>query len=149
MSSRFSHSAGGVVLNGEGNVLVVRQRDGSWSLPKGKINEGEDPRSAAVREITEESGIMRLQFVKILKSYSRYTLKNTGREDKTSLKRITMYLFTTDENDLNPMDPRTPEAKWVKRDDVAALLTHPKDQQFFRDVLLELERTRQLVVPAD
>lgn len=147
MSSKFSHSAGGVVLN-SGYVLVVKQRDGSWSLPKGKINKEEEPHAAAVREIAEESGITELQFIKILKSYSRYTLKNTGREDKKSLKRITMYLFTTDETKLAPMDPRIPEAKWVKKEEVASLLTHPRDQQFFRDVLPELDNVENFVSAA-
>jgi len=137
--SEFSHSAGDVVLNMRGEVLVISQRDKSWSLPKGKIKQGENPRTAAVREIAEESGVTDLTFIRILKSYSRYTMTNTGQEDPQRLKRITMYLFTTQQEDLHPMDPRIPDAKWVEKSDVAAMLTHPKDQEFFLSVLLGLE----------
>lgn len=134
----FAHSAGGVVLNPKGEVLIVRQRDGSWSLPKGHIQEGEDTKAAAIREIGEEAGIHDATLVKILGSYSRYSLADTGMEDTSKLKRITFYLFVTRETDLRPADPRNPEAKWVPKTEVAALLTHPKDQEFFRNALPEL-----------
>ena len=49
-------SAGGVVKNQEGKILVVNQRGTSWSLPKGHIEEGEDSLTASRREIEEESG---------------------------------------------------------------------------------------------
>lgn len=134
----FAHSAGGVVLNPKGDVLLVRQRDGSWSLPKGHIQEGEDPKTAAIREIVEETGINDFSFMKILGSYSRYSLADTGKEDMSSMKRITIYLFIAKDSELNPMDPRNPVAKWVPKGEVAKLLTHPKDQDFFRGILSEL-----------
>lgn len=138
MMIMFAHSAGGVVLNPKGEVLVVQQRDGSWSLPKGHIKEGEDSKAAAIREITEETGVLNHVMVKILGSYSRYSLADTGREDPSSMKRITIYLFITTDTKLKPIDPRNPNAKWVPKGDVADLLTHPKDQEFFRGVLAEL-----------
>ena len=130
--SEFSHSAGGIVLNTHGDVLVVKQRDGSWSLPKGKINPDEKPQDAAAREIAEESGIRELTFIKLLKSYSRYGVKNTGMEDKDRLRRLTFYLFTTTEKQLRPADSRILEARWVPQQNVKQLLTHPKDQNFLR-----------------
>jgi 8-oxo-dGTP pyrophosphatase MutT (NUDIX family) len=54
---RKTRSAGGVVTNEEGEILVVSQRGTSWSLPKGHIDPGEDALVAAKREIYEESGI--------------------------------------------------------------------------------------------
>jgi ADP-ribose pyrophosphatase YjhB (NUDIX family) len=142
--SQFSHSAGGIVINSRGDVLVVKQRDGSWSLPKGKLNPDEKPQDAAMREIIEESGLRDLNFVKLLKSYSRYGVKNTGMEDKDRLRRLTFYLFTTNETELRPMDPRIHEARWVPQQDVTQLLTHPKDQDFFTDALPEVRSALQL-----
>lgn len=136
----FSHSAGGVVLNRHGEVLIVQQRDRSWSLPKGKIKEGEDPRNAAEREIIEESGLTDLRMVRILKSYSRFSLTNLGSEDTDSVRRITMYLFRTNQQELRPMDPRTPIAQWLPPEEVLKYLSHPKDKEFFESVLPELQK---------
>ncbi len=134
----FVHSAGGVVLHPNGHIIVVRQRDGSWSLPKGKMKEGEDPREAALREIAEETGITDLKLVKLLGSYSRYALTNTGGENMDRFKRITIYLFTTQQEELRPIDRRIPEARWVTKEEAASILTHPKDQEFFASVMPEM-----------
>ena len=52
-----TESAGGVVVNLKGEILVVSQHGKSWSLPKGHLDPGEDALSAAQREVYEESGI--------------------------------------------------------------------------------------------
>lgn len=52
-------SAGGVVLDAEGRVLLIeRTVDGTHEvrLPKGHIDSGEDPELAARREVCEETG---------------------------------------------------------------------------------------------
>ena len=54
------HSAGAVlytVVNGEPRYVVVTERSGYASLPKGHLEEGETPAQAALREIREETGI--------------------------------------------------------------------------------------------
>lgn len=124
-------SAGGVVLNREGQVLVVSQHGTSWSLPKGRLEEGEDELAAALREIREESGLTALTLVRDLGSYQRQRLGVDGAGNPSELKTISMFLFETDETKLAPLDADNPEARWVEREDVAALLTHPKDQEFF------------------
>lgn len=55
--ARETRSAGGVVLNRQGLVLVVNQDGRTWSLPKGHVDAGEEPLEAARREAYEESGI--------------------------------------------------------------------------------------------
>ena len=64
------NSAGGIVLNGE-LILVVQQKNGTWSLPKGHVEKGEEIFETAKREIYEESGVEDLQFVKSLGNYTR------------------------------------------------------------------------------
>jgi ADP-ribose pyrophosphatase YjhB (NUDIX family) len=128
-------SAGGVVVNLKGEVLVVNQNNNSWSLPKGHVDKGEDLVAAAQREIYEESGVSRLSHVKKLGVYSRYKI-SLGKDDKhTELKTIHIFLFKTDQKILRPIDPKNPEALWVSKDKVAALLTHPKDQEFFNSII--------------
>ena len=129
-------TAGGVVLNSQGRVLIVNQNGTSWSLPKGHIDEGEDALQAAKREIEEESGInpKSLVLVKELGTYSRYKIGKNGGEDKSELKKITMFLFKSSQNELKPIDPENPEARWVEKEKVADLLTHQKDKEFFLGV---------------
>jgi len=54
-------SAGGVVVDANGHVALIRERDRRgrrrWTLPKGRIDPGETPESAAMREVYEESGL--------------------------------------------------------------------------------------------
>jgi ADP-ribose pyrophosphatase YjhB (NUDIX family) len=131
---RKTHSAGGVVTNDEGKVLVVSQRGTSWSLPKGHIDPGENALEAARREIYEESGIRDLELIRELGTYERHKIGVQGGEDRSELKAITMFLFRTKEKSLRPVDPDNPEAKWVERAKVALLLTHEKDKEFFERV---------------
>jgi len=51
-------AAGGIVLRPAKPPLiaVVRLRKGEWVLPKGKLDDGETPREAAMREVWEETG---------------------------------------------------------------------------------------------
>ena len=129
--SKSTESAGGVVLNKNGRVLVVSQQGTSWSLPKGHIEPGEDKLTAARREILEESGIGQLNLIRELGSYSRFKISQGGGEDPTEFKTIHMFLFNTLEIDLKPTDADNPEARWIDKNKVAGLLTHPKDREFF------------------
>ena len=57
---RTEHSAGAVlytVVNDAPRYVVVTERSGYASLPKGHLEEGETPARAALREIREETGI--------------------------------------------------------------------------------------------
>jgi len=131
-----TRSAGGVVTNDQGQVLVVSQHGTSWSLPKGHIDAGEDALAAARREIYEESGIRDLQLVSELGTYERYKIGVDGRDDLSEFKAITMFLFRTSEQSLRPVDPENPEAQWVEKTEVVPLLTHEKDKEFFRGLAL-------------
>ncbi len=44
------------VFSHEGRYLVVQERDGTWYLPAGKVEEGENLVAAVVRETLEEAG---------------------------------------------------------------------------------------------
>lgn len=49
-------AAGGLLVNGAGELLCIH-RHGHWDLPKGKVEPGEDLKSAAAREVHEECGV--------------------------------------------------------------------------------------------
>jgi predicted NUDIX family NTP pyrophosphohydrolase len=55
----FRDGAGGAtefLLVHPGGPYWVRRDAGSWSIPKGQIEDGEDPRDCALREVEEELG---------------------------------------------------------------------------------------------
>lgn len=53
--------AGFMLVNREGRILVGQRIDssthGTWQMPQGGIDPGEDPQTAALRELEEETGI--------------------------------------------------------------------------------------------
>lgn len=129
--TKHTKSAGGVIISPKGKVLVVSQHGTSWSLPKGTLEQGEDHKTAALREIEEETGITRLEFIKELGTYQRNKIAVDGGDDFSELKTITMYLYSTPEEKLQPIDPHNPEARWVEPGKVSNLLTHDKDKAFY------------------
>ncbi len=136
---KISQSAGGVVLNSLGQVLVVNQNGNSWSLPKGHLDAGEDELAAARREIYEESGVKELELVRKLGAYERPRIGLHGGNDPQEIKRITLFLFRTKQTALMSVDPENPEARWVDRDQVAGFLTHAKDKEFYLNILKQLK----------
>src|SRR5437773_12576085 len=54
-------AAGGVVYRwsaaGQLEVLLIKKQDGFWTLPKGRIEPGEDERAAVAREVAEETSV--------------------------------------------------------------------------------------------
>jgi len=127
-------TAGGVVINRQGRVLIVNQRGNSWSLPKGHVDPGEEPLAAAIREIAEESGISSLDLISTLGAYGRYKIGLDIKDDKSEWKVLLFFLFKTSQNDLSPRDPHNPQARWVDPDEAEDLLTHPRDKAFFKSI---------------
>lgn len=133
-----TQSAGGIVINSKKQVLLVSQDGSSWSFPKGHIEEGEDALEAAKREINEESGVYNLQLINKMGSYKRHKIGDDLKEDKSELKTIHLFLFKTNQEFLQPIDGENPEARWVEKERVSELLTHPKDKDFFVSVLNQI-----------
>ncbi|MGX9686586.1 Nudix hydrolase [Deinococcus wulumuqiensis] len=68
-------AAGVVILNGQGDILLVREKGdgkqrkaGLWHIPSGTVEEGENPQDTALREAYEETGL-RVRLLKFLGAY--------------------------------------------------------------------------------
>ena len=109
-------SAGGVLFDNKGNIVLTQEMDGSWSMPKGGIDKGESPLDAAIREIKEETGIASLYPIKSLGRYYRPTRKGKKR-------MVFMYLFQVENQKLQPRDRRNPQAKFFPFDDAVRKLS--------------------------
>ena len=67
-------AAGGVVVNKKGNVLWIL-RNGHWDIPKGKVEIGEKLEEAALREVTEETGIKNIKIIDdLITTYHTYEI---------------------------------------------------------------------------
>ncbi len=56
----YRPAVGVMLVNREGKVFAGQRIDSSepaWQMPQGGIDEGEDPRQAALRELEEETGV--------------------------------------------------------------------------------------------
>jgi 8-oxo-dGTP pyrophosphatase MutT (NUDIX family) len=62
-------SAFAVLARGE-RVLLVRTRAGRWQLPGGRLERGEKPRDAVLREVREETGL-RVRLLGVTGVYDR------------------------------------------------------------------------------
>lgn len=105
-------AAGGLVKNSKGKLLMIF-RNGKWDLPKGKIEAGEAPDEAALREVSEECGIGQLKIIRPASvSYHTYPYK-----DKKVLKRTYWYLMSTsDEGEPVPqLEEGISKAAWKGR----------------------------------
>jgi ADP-ribose pyrophosphatase YjhB (NUDIX family) len=138
MDTQITNCAGGVVVNDQGDVIVVEQKNMTWSLPKGHVEKDEDFLTTAKREIEEESGVTELVLIKEFPPYERVVVNKNERHPADEIKRLHFFLFRTHQKDLRPKDPDNPQAQWVKKTDVAAKLTHRKDQEFFKSILNEI-----------
>ena len=64
-----SKAGGGLVYNQNNEVLFIF-RNGKWDLPKGGTEKGEEIELTAMREVTEETGVNKLQIgEKLQKTY--------------------------------------------------------------------------------
>jgi 8-oxo-dGTP pyrophosphatase MutT (NUDIX family) len=132
-------SAGGVIVGPGNKIAVVNQHGNSWSLPKGHLEAGETAEAAAIREIFEETGIQDVTIIDKLGDYERGRIGPNGEgEDLSHPKHITIFLCTTNQTDLNSIDPENPEAEWLSIQDVADRLTNQKDKDFFHSITPKL-----------
>jgi 8-oxo-dGTP diphosphatase len=116
-------AAGGVVMRDGRLALVHRPRYDDWTLPKGKLDPGESFEEAALREVTEETGL-RCRLVRELPAVEY--------EVRSGPKVVRYWLMEVeDETPFVPGD-EVDEVRWVEPAEALALLTYERD----REVLL-------------
>jgi 8-oxo-dGTP diphosphatase len=123
-------AAGGVVVRGEGDrrevVLVHRPKYDDWSLPKGKLYDGEPEEDAALREVEEETGIRcRLgPFAGAVTYADRY-----GRP------KVVRYWLMTPEGGAFEPGEEVDEIRWLPAAEAEAALTYPHDRKLLHSAV--------------
>jgi 8-oxo-dGTP diphosphatase len=130
-------AAGGLVVRrgpaGPEVAVIHRPRYDDWSLPKGKLQEGETWEQAALREVAEETG-MRCELGDEL-SPARYP------DRKGRPKLVRYWLMRLVEGSFEPTR-EVDELRWLDPDRAARLLTHPHDRELVRSVDFGADRAR-------
>ena len=91
---KLIYAAGGLIDNNNKYLFIFRLK--KWDLPKGKLDMGESPEEAAIRECEEECGITKLTILNELPStYHIYKYKGSF-----AIKKIFWYTMSTKYNGI-------------------------------------------------
>lgn len=125
----FIKAAGGLVENDNHLLMIYRLK--KWDLPKGKLDNGEDIETTAIREVEEECNIKVRMKEKICNTYHTYK-----RNGKNILKKTYWYeMECIDDSGLRPqVEEDIEEARWMTHGEIHAALynSYPSIRQVFR-----------------
>jgi 8-oxo-dGTP diphosphatase len=124
-------AAGGVVLRRDHDrrvriAVIHRPKYMDWSLPKGKLEEGEGWLEAALREVEEETG---------LRCEASVELPSTSYLDRKARRKLVRYwLMEPVSGDFEPHG-EVDELRWVTPDEANRLLTYEHDKEIVHEAL--------------
>jgi 8-oxo-dGTP diphosphatase len=132
-------AAGGVVVrSGDGGrrvAVIHRPKYMDWSLPKGKLEPGEDWLEAALREVEEETGY---------RCEASVELPHVSYLDRKGRRKLVRYwLMEPVDGEFQPHG-EVDELRWVGREQAEELLTYPHDRELVRKAL-RVHRWRKLL----
>ena len=127
---RLIVASGGLVENSKGELLFIF-RYGKWDLPKGKLEKNEKIKDAALREVSEETGITNIKLSNhIVDTYHTYKIGN-----ELVLKKAHWFkmIYSGDQ----PLIPQQSEditmAKWFPKNHLDEIMSNTYDT--IREVL--------------
>jgi 8-oxo-dGTP pyrophosphatase MutT (NUDIX family) len=99
-------------------IILLKRQNGTWVLPKGHIEIGEEMQTSLFREIAEETGIKEVKVIEKLGEFRYLFRPNKEIVDKT----VTYFLVESSSGDprLTPDDVHS-EVRWFSIDDVPLL----------------------------
>ncbi len=119
-------------------MVVHRPAYDDWSLPKGKLDPGEDWYHAAIREVHEETGVSaRLGF----ELASTHYADRHGRP-----KRVRWWTMPVVAEEPRAPDDEVDERRWVNASEVGSMLTYGTDRDLVHEALAGTDHATVLVV---
>jgi diadenosine hexaphosphate hydrolase (ATP-forming) len=126
---RTVEGAGGVVVNADGRILMIRHKNGTWVFPKGHIEAGESKVEAAVREVEEEAGVVASIHD------PRMTWQTDYVNPRREARRITWYLLTTEATTTVQREALFPEGGFFAPNAAMRKLAFDEDRAVLRGAL--------------
>ena len=111
-------AAGGMVRNTKTDELLFILRNGTWDIPKGKIEDGEDPQEAALREVEEECGMKEMNVEsELLPSYHVYFAYG-----KHWIKKTYWFALSSPQTEVHPQkEEGITEVKWFQENQIETI----------------------------
>jgi 8-oxo-(d)GTP phosphatase len=137
-------AAGAVVSRKGPDVLLVhRPKYDDWSFPKGKLDPGEHVTTTALREVAEETGLD-IRLGPPL-AHQRYVVRNGVARDKVVHYWAGRVVGDDDVSTYLP-NVEIDQVCWVRIDDAATKLTHPRDRETLAEFASVRKKSHPLVV---
>ena len=134
-------SAGGVVLFGNA-VLLLKKFNGDCVLPNAKVEDEETKQDAAVREVSEESGV-KADILKYLGEI-HYTFKENWDENKSVHKTVFWYLMKSKNmNTIPQKEEGFIDAKFIHVDRVVDLARYDDEKEIIKVALQEIKKVNR------
>jgi 8-oxo-dGTP pyrophosphatase MutT (NUDIX family) len=138
-------AAGYVLFHGDGDsrrfLLLRNAKHGTWSFPKGHLEEGETAEAGARRELEEETGITDIAPVPGFDERLAYTVGAGSRKPGAQAYEKTVRLFLARAaSDRWRRSKEHDEGGWMREGEVHARLQHEDLKRLFARALERLRR---------
>ncbi len=116
----------GVVLVNFGQILLLQYPQGHWDFPKGHVEGGDQDRfQTARRELQEETGISKINFVEGFEDRTSYTFRLKGKKVE---KQVFWFIALTDELEVN-LSTEHLQHIWLDWDAAEDLMSHEESRR--------------------
>jgi len=120
------HSAGGLVER-DGEVLLIATAGGArWQLPKGRLEAGETPELAAVREVREETGVTG-RIVAPLPGIDYWFAEGRRKRIRKHVDYFLLAYVSGSERDFDRREAH--DARWFPWSEAVDKLTHANERR--------------------